>query len=106
MVEAGSAPADGEVGQSCCVCGKGSGAARGRFLGEYQVYVGLGAEAWEWEYERGRLLFIAGYRTLAESSLRNSLDAPERLPYCSPCAAETADDRGLPFGVAITVYAY
>lgn len=89
----------------CAVCGERAGAKLGRFLGEYQVHVDLGAEAWEWEFERGRLLFIAGYRTLAESSFRNSLDAPERLPYCSDCAAETADDRGLHPGVTITVYA-
>lgn len=89
----------------CAVCGEGVGAALGRFLGEYQVHVDLGAEAWEWEFERGRLLFVAGYRTLAESSLRNSLDAPRQVPYCSDCAAETADERGLPHGVSITVYA-
>ena len=89
----------------CAVCGEGSGAARGRFVGEYQVHVDLGAEAWEWRFEYGTLIFVAGSRTLAESSLRNSLDAPVRVPYCSTCAAETADDRELPPGVTIVVYA-
>lgn len=77
----------------------------GRFLGEYQVHVDLGAEAWEWVFERGTLLFIAGSRTLAESSYRNSLDAGSKVPYCSTCAAETADDRELPEGTTIVVYA-
>jgi hypothetical protein len=89
----------------CAVCGVGSGAALGRFLGEYQLHVDLGAEAWEWSFERSTLIFIAGSRTLAESSYRNSIDAGVRVPYCSTCAAETAADRGLLPGTTIVVYA-
>jgi hypothetical protein len=92
--------------ERCAVCGEGSGAARGRFMGEYQIHVDLGAEAWEWRFERGALLFIAGYRTLAESSFRNSLDAPSRVPYCSSCATETVADRGLPPDTPIVAYAF
>jgi hypothetical protein len=100
-------PASGEADEPCTVCGTGSGVALGAFLGEYTLDLGPEILVWEWELERRTLVFIAdtrGEEASAESYSRYSLDASDRMPYCSTCTDEATSDRGLPPRTRITVF--
>lgn len=89
------------------MCGEGSGAALGAFLGEYTLDLGPEIVVWEWELERRTLVFVADTRgedADAESCERYSLDAGARLPYCLMCTDEATSDRGLPPTTRIAVF--
>jgi len=107
LAEAAHTPAEDETDESCAVCREGFGAAWGAFLGEYTLNLGPEIVVWEWEMERGTLVFVADTRgegANAESIHRYSLDASRQMPYCSECSDEASSDRGLPPRTHITVF--
>jgi hypothetical protein len=107
LARASVAPVDGKTDEACAVCGEGSGLRWGAFLGGYTLNLGPEILVWEWEMERGSMVFVADTRGKdadAEISVRYSLDADRRIPYCSMCADEATSDRGLPPGTRVTAF--
>jgi hypothetical protein len=105
VAEAGVMLADSKTDEACTVCGEGSGALWGKFLGEYTLDLGPEIVVWVWAMERGAMLFVADSNYVGTKSRRRySLDAAPQLPYCSTCTDEITSDRGLPPGTHITVF--
>jgi hypothetical protein len=93
------------VDQECGICEGGLYAEWGAFLGEHTVDTGSEIQAWLWQYEGGKLVFLVDVPDSYDDRGCFILDARRRVPYCGACADELKSDQGLPPSARLIVLA-
>jgi hypothetical protein len=108
MTAEAPASAEDEADQGCGVCGEGPYVEWGAFVGEYTVDTGSEIQGWMWQYEAGKMVFLADAQGDEDATLSEDcfiLDTVRRVPYCGGCADELRSDQGLPPSARLTVLA-